>query len=140
MAWQDECIKALSDQNLFQDSWHKTRFKELMDCYSSYPFFTRGLCKCMYLSAWDEEHFCIMLENLAEMTLGKEKNTEEMQNRGDILAQEQTDSQYYVYLLSCSFLADSPFQLEEDAKIEPAVRYIISQALKASQVIDALKE
>lgn len=73
MAWQEKCIKALSDQNLFKDSWHKTRFKELMDCYSNYPFFTRGLCKCMYLSAWDEEHFCIMLENLAEMTLGKEK-------------------------------------------------------------------
>ena len=58
----------------------------------------------MYLSAWDEEHFCIMLENLAEMTLGKEKNTNEMQNRGAILAQEQTDSQYYVYPVSYTHL------------------------------------
>lgn len=122
MAWQEKCIKALSDQNLFKDSWHKTRFKELMDCYSNYPFFTRGLCKCMYLSAWDEEHFCIMLENLAEMTLGKEKNTNEMQNRGDILAHEQTDSQYYVYLLSCAFLKDSSFHLEEDAQIEAVLQ------------------
>lgn len=139
MAWQEKCIKALSDQNLFKDSWHKTRFKELMDCYSNYPFFTRGLCKCMYLSAWDEEHFCIMLENLAEMTLGKEKNTNEMQNRGDILAQEQTASQYYVYLLSCAFLKDSSFHLEEDAQIEAAERHIIEQALRASQIIDALE-
>ena len=93
----------------------------------------------MYLSAWDEEHFCIMLGNLAEMTLGQEKNTKEMQNRGDVLAQEQTDSQYYVYQLSCAFLEDRPFHLDEDAQVDPAVRYIIGQALKASAIIDALE-
>ena len=139
MTWQEQCIRALSDQDLFEDSWHKTRFKELLDCYISYPFFTKGLCKCMYLSAWDEEHFCIMLGNLAEMTLGQEKNTKEMQNRGDVLAQEQTDSQYYVYQLSCAFLEDRPFYLDEDAQVDPAVRYIIGQALKASAIIDALE-
>ena len=50
MTWQEQCIRALSDQDLFEDSWHKTRFKELLDCYISYPFFTKGLCKCMYVS------------------------------------------------------------------------------------------
>ena len=138
MAWQDECIKALNEQNLFEDSWHKTRFKELLTCYSSYPFFTKGLCKCMYLSAWDEEHFCVMLENLAEMTLGQEKNTKEMQNRGEVLAKEQTDSQSYVYDLSCAFLENRPFYLEENIPIEPAVRHIIEQASKASEIIDHL--
>ena len=63
-----------------------------------------------------------------------------MQNRGDILAQEQTDSQYYVYLLSCAFLKDSSFHLEEDAQIEAAERHIIEQALRASQIIDALEK
>lgn len=138
MAWQEKCIKALSDQNLFKDSWHKTRFKELLTCYSSYPFFTKGLCKCMYLSAWDEEHFCVMLENLAEMTLGQERNTKEMQNRGEVLAREQKDSQSYVYDLSCAFLEDRPFHLEDESEIDPEILYILHQALKASDVIDAL--
>ncbi len=138
MAWQDECIKALNEQKLFEDSWHKTRFKELLTCYSSYPFFTKGLCKCMYLSAWDEEHFCVMLENLAEMTLGQEKNTKEMQNRGEVLAREQKDSQSYVYDLSCAFLENRPFHLEDEAEIAPEILYILHQALKASDVIDAL--
>ena len=62
-----------------------------------------------------------------------------MQNRGDALAQEQTDSQYYVYQLSCSFLEDRPFHLDENAQVDPAVRYIIGQALKASAIIDALE-
>ena len=139
MSFVSECITALDEEGLFDSSSHRTRFKELLDCYGSYPFFSKGLCKCMYLSAWDEEHFCIMLGNLTEMTLGQEKNTKEMQNRGDALAQEQTDSQYYVYQLSCSFLEDRPFHLDEHAQVDPAVRYIIGQALKASTIIDALE-
>ena len=69
MSWKSTCTLALQKAGLFQDSHHLSRFKELVDCYRSYPFFTKGLCKCMYLSAWDEEHFCIMLETLAELTL-----------------------------------------------------------------------
>ena len=80
MKWKDECFTALDKENMFEDSGHRTRFKELMDCYSSYPFFNKGLCKCMYLSAWDEAHFCILLETLMDLSLGKEKNTEEMRN------------------------------------------------------------
>ena len=72
----------LQKAGLFQDSHHLSRFKELVDCYRSYPFFTKGLCKCMYLSAWDEEHFCIMLETLAELTLGRERNTSENEKQG----------------------------------------------------------
>lgn len=72
MSWSDKCIAALAEKKLFENSGHRTRFKELLDCYADYPFFNRGLCKCMYLSAWDEEHFCIMLETLMSMSLGQE--------------------------------------------------------------------
>ena len=94
MSWKSTCTLALQKAGLFQDSHHLSRFKELVDCYRSYPFFTKGLCKCMYLSAWDEEHFCIMLETLAELTLGRERNTSEMKSKGACLA-EASDCREY---------------------------------------------
>ena len=85
MNWKEQWIAALDKEHLFENSSHRTRFKELLDCFADYPFFTKGLCKCMYLSAWDEEHFCIMLSMLTEMSLEHEKNTDEMRTQGDVL-------------------------------------------------------
>ena len=77
MKWKNDYLTALDEAGLFENTGHRTRFKELMDCYAGFPFFSKGLCKCIYLSAWDDEHFAIMLETLNEMTLGQEKNTGE---------------------------------------------------------------
>ena len=80
---KDRYFSILDQGNMFQDSGHRTRFKELLDCYADFPFFTKGLCKCMYLSAWDDEHFCILLEILTDMSLGRETNTREMRVKGE---------------------------------------------------------
>lgn len=138
MSWQDKCFFALSAEKLFENSGHRTRFKELLDCYGDYPFFTKGLCKCMYLSSWDEEHFHIMLETLMEMSLGKDRNTGDMRIKGDILAEEQTDGEYYVYQLSNSFLDNSDFQLDRNAHIQPEILYIICRAKRAAEIIDSV--
>ena len=123
---------------MFEDYSHGTRFRELVDCFSGYPFFTKGLCKCMYLSAWDEEHFCILLETLTDLSLGKETNTKEMREKGDMLAEEQTDGEFYVYHLSNAFLDGKPFQMELPESLDDSFRYIIERALKAAAIIDAL--
>ncbi len=136
MKWKDKCFNALDTEKMFENSGHRTRFKELLDCYSDYPFFTKGLCKCMYLSAWDDEHFCIMLETLMEMSLGKEKDTEEMRSKGDLFAEERKDDEYYVYELSNSFLDNRTFHLDESAKISSKIRHIIACALSAARIID----
>ncbi len=138
MSWRRTCLTALNEAGLFQDSWHRTRFKELVDCYANYPFLTRGLCKCMYLSAWDDEHFCVMLETLNQLSIGRETTTQEMRTKGEILADEQNNSEYYVYQLSNSFLDDLPFHLNEDADIDPGTLHIIQCAQKAAEIIDAL--
>lgn len=139
MSWKEEYLAALDAAKLFQSSEHRTRFKELMDCYSGYPFFTKGLCKCIYLSSWDEEHFMIMLETLTDMTLGRERDTDEMLIKGDALAEEQVDDEMYVYRLSIAFLDDKPFHLDEHLKLSEPFRYIIDQALKAAAVIDKVQ-
>ena len=136
MGWKENCLAALDAAKLFENSGHRTRFKELMDCYSNYPFFIKGLCKCMYLSAWDDEHFAVMLETLMDMSLGREQDTKDMQVKGDALAEERNDGEYYVYLLSGAFLEDKPYILPEDADIPQEIRYIIDRAIRASAVID----
>lgn len=136
MNWKDKFLSALNSEGLFENSGHMTRFKELMDCYSGYPFFTRGLCKCIYMSAWDEEHFNIMLETLTDMSLGRERDAGEMLIRGDALAEEHMDDEYYVYMLSIAFLADKPFHLDSSVKLSPETQYIIDRSLKAAKIID----
>ena len=138
MNWKDRCFLSLDDEKLFESSGHRTRFFELLDCYGDYPFFTKGLCKCMYLSAWDEEHFAIMVEMLTSMSLGSETDTGDMRIQGDTLAEVQPDAEYYVYQLSNAFLDGRSFVLPADARIEPEQRHIIQQALKAADIIEQI--
>lgn len=138
MDWKDQCFRALDEAKMFESSGHRTRFKELLDCYSGYPFFTPGLCKCMYLSAWDEEHFCIILETLTDLALGREPDTKEMRIRGDALEEETTTAEYYVYKLSNAFLDDRPFTEKEPENLPQDIRYIVRRALMAAAVIDSV--
>lgn len=139
MSWKESFLSALDEAKLFENSGHRTRFKDLMDCYAGYPFFTKGLCKCIYLSAWDDEHFAIMLETLTDMTLGRERDTEEMLIKGDAMAEEQVDEEIYVYQLSIAFLEDKPFTLPEGVVLSEPYQYIVDRAQKAAIVIDHVK-
>ena len=136
MSWKDRFLSALDAEGMFENSGHRTRFKELMDCYSGFPFFTKGLCKCIFMSAWDEEHFNIMLETLTDMSLGRERDAVEMLIKGDALAEEHVDDEYYVYMLSIAFLEGKPFHLDPSVKLSPEKQYIMERSLKASEVID----
>lgn len=49
MNWKDSCLTALTETKLFITSQHKTRFKELMDCYGDKPFLLKvcvNVCIC----------------------------------------------------------------------------------------------
>lgn len=138
MSKSEQYLSALDEKGLFVSSGHKTRFKELVDCYGAYPFFTKGLCKCMYLSAWDEEHFAMILEILSDLAIGRERDTQEMRFQGDVLASQQKGGEYYVFQLSNAFLDGERFVLKGDEDISEQIRYIIQQALKAEKVIDSI--
>ena len=137
MGWKDQCVAALDEEKLFENSEHRTRFLELMDCYGGYPFFTKGLCKCMYLSAWDEEHFAILLETLMRMSLGREQNTEDMEANGEALAREEDGDEQKMYLLSCEFLEGKPRSIDLDT-VSANTAYVMKQALKAAEIIEKL--
>lgn len=140
MSWNENCLKALSKAGLFENDGHESRFNELIYCFSDKPFFTKGLCKCMYLSAWDEEHFAILLEMLSFMSLGKDKDTREMSVVGDSLAEEQGNDESYIYRLSISYLENTEFFLDESVKLSERTAYVISRAQQAAAIIDQIAE
>lgn len=140
MSWNENCLKALSKAGLFESDGHESRFNELIYCFSDKPFFTKGLCKCMYLSAWDEEHFAILLEMLSFMSLGKDKDTKEMSVVGDSLAEEQGNDESYIYRLSISYLENTEFFLDESIKLSERTAYVISRAQQAAAIIDQINE
>ena len=39
---KDNYFSILDTGNMFEDSGHRTRFKELLDCYGDFPFFSKG--------------------------------------------------------------------------------------------------
>ena len=98
MMWKNEVYRQLRSQHLFENEAHQSRFKELLDCYSQAGFFTPGLCKCMYLSCWDEEHFVIMLDMLNQLKLKDHMTLSDMNENGKLMAEEMPDDDYAVIL------------------------------------------
>ena len=142
--WKDDVFQALDEQHLFQDEGHRSRFKELLDCYANAPFVTPGLCKCMYMSCWDEEHFFIMLDMLNQLTLRHNMGLNDMYENGELMVEEKQEAGSYedqVMKLSCAFLMDAPFSMDDlPADYDPVGRKIIAEARKAAAVIDAVSE
>ena len=138
MSFKHQCIKDLESQSLFQNSLHLTRMKELLDCFSDKPFFNKGICKCMYLSAWDDEHFAIILEMLNVIALGKHQDTVDMEAQGDAYIEESDELQSPLYQLSQSFLTGLPYEGAPLDKLPEGTRYIMECALKAADVIDRI--
>ena len=143
MNWNDRCLMELTHHNLFETNEHRLRFRDLLSCYSSSPFFTKGLCKCMYLSSWDEEHFAVMLDVLNDMTLEGDKTLRTMKDQGEVMEKEYSKKECSrkdaeIFRLSNSFLNDTPYQAPDFGIIDPEGAYIIRQAIKAGNYIDEL--
>ena len=135
MRLSQQCIAALSQGGMFENSAHMSRFAELMRCYEEFAFFSRGLCKCMYLSAWDDEHFLVMLEALNVMAIDRSPDTQIMSDqRGELEAASDTDSQI-ILQLSDAWLKDQPYEVPFDRLTEGGA-YIIRRGFEAADIID----
>lgn len=134
-----QCIKELGKKDLFITSEHRQLFSDLLNCYSGYPFFHKGLCKCMYLSSWDMEHYVIMLDILNDMSIGKSQDTSEMSDNGLSLESQAEGYDLYIFQMSGAFLNDEPFEIP-DVEIAPEGLRIMRMGLMAAQVIDEIFE
>lgn len=140
MNWNEKCLMELTHHNLFEDNAHRLRFRDLLSCYFTAPFFTKGLCKCMYLSSWDEEHFAVMLDMLNEMTLECARNLRMMKDQGEIMELHLSGYEAEVFRLSNAFINDTPYVMPDLGIMDPEGAHIIRQALKAGEYIDELPD
>lgn len=130
-----QCLRELENQGLFENSEHRARFLELMACYCSYPFFNKGLCKCMYLSSWDMDHFIQMLDILNNMTLDRSRDVELMKDNGKVLGSNSDGYEKYIFQMCDAFLNDEPYEIP-DAPIAEEGLYIMCRGLEAARIID----
>lgn len=145
MKWSEKCMMEFTHRSLFEDDDHRARFKDLLDCYFDAPFFTKGLCKCMYLSAWDHAHFAVMLDILNEMVIEQDRSLQLMKDNGIVLEQTAEGggdlATAAIIQISNDFLNDAPYDrsLLKDLEVnEPEAAYIIKRGLLAAQCIDDL--
>ena len=140
MEWYEKCLLELTHHNMFESSGHRERFLDLISCYYTAPFFTKGLCKCMYLSSWDDEHFNIMLSTLNSLIIGEERNVTSMAEQGGVLSQQLTGSDAEIYKLSTAFLTGRDYAIPDFTQLDPDGAHIIRKAILAGKYIDDLPE
>ena len=125
---------------MFESTEHRARFLDLVSCYYNAPFFSKGLCKCMYLSSWDDEHFIVMLGILNELVIDNVHNTNNMADQGHTLALDSQGYEAEIYKLSTAFLTGQPYEVPDLASMDPDGAYIIRQAILAGKYIDDLPD
>ena len=129
------CTAALNRAGLFEDDAHQSRFAELLNCFEDYPFFSRGLCKCMYLSAMDDEHFLVMLEVLNAMALDKSRDTQFMSDQRQELEDTWNTDDQIIVRLSDAWLNNQAYEIPFGSMTE-AGAYIIRRGLEAADIIN----
>ena len=145
MKWSEKCIMELTHRNLFENDDHRARFRDLLDCYCDAPFFSKGLCKCMYLSSWDQKQFTQILDVLNEMILDRGNAMNLMMDNGMVLEQtarnEGDCTTVAILEVSKTFLDEVPDdrnRLKELEISDPETAFCIKRGLLAAQCIDDL--
>ena len=140
MNWNEKCLLELTHHNMFETTDHRNRFRDLLNCYYTAPFFTKGLCKCLYLSAWDDEHFMQMLDILNHLTIEGARDLRSMSDNGEVMASRLSGTEAEVYALSNSFITGSNYTQPDFTLMDSEGAHIIRQALLASMYIDDLPD
>lgn len=140
MIWTEKCLMELTHHNVFESSQHRLRFRDLVVCYYNAPFFCKALCKCMYLTSWDDVYFADMLALLNDMTIDGEKSPKIMGDQYEIQSIQTTGRDSEVYRLCASFITGFPYIQPDFALMDSEDAHMIRQALAAAGYIDDLPE
>ena len=140
MNWDEKCVLELSHHNLFESTEQRSRFRDLVNCYYRYPFFTKGLCKCMYMASWDDIHFYEILPMLNDMTIDKTNAIRLMTDWGQKQLRQLSGFDAEAYRLSTSFLTGTYYKLPDFSVMDADDAHIIRQTLLASVLIDELPD
>ncbi len=140
MRWDEKCLLELTHHNMFESTEHRNRFREILNCYYTAPFFTKGLCKCMYLGTWDDVHYADLMSIINLITIEGTRSLKTMADEGDAMSEQLTGADAEIYKLSTSFITNRPYTLPDLTMIDPEGAHIIRQGLLASKYIDDLPD
>lgn len=140
MDWREYCIEELDRYYCFVSAFHKSRFIKMYDRVKYLPFFTKGLCKCIFLAAWDQEHSQVMERMLDELTERKAQNLEYMVESGRRIQEEGQSNERILYELAEFFLTHPGETPDESCLMQLSRNWIPlgDSVLQASQVVDGL--
>lgn len=139
MRWQDKCVNELLKRNLFLSIVHLERFEQILQRVKEEPFFTKGVCKCLFLLSWEPEKASQVQEILMEMKDRGESEKEYLVHSADRLFPNEQLEQVMKQLF-LEFLIKEGETPDENVLLGLSFTRIDigDNALEASRVIDSL--
>gem|GEM_PF-1960080 len=139
MRWQDKCVNELLKRNLFLSIVHLERFEQILQRVKEEPFFTKGVCKCLFLLSWEPEKASQVQEILMEMKGRGESEKEYLVQSADRLFPNEQLEQVMKQLF-LEFLTKEGETPDENVLLGLSFTRIDigDNALEASRVIDSL--
>lgn len=154
MTWASMCKKRLMSAGLFADDAHYQRFADAVDCYCDRPFFSEGLCKCIYMASFDDEHYIVFLQMINGIVARRERNLASMKEQGEVnvdaiemdyeagkISPELSLRERCMYQLSSAFLYNREYELPPEARAckEDWVK-LFEMSKQAAQVIHQCRQ
>lgn len=142
MAWKNDCLRSLMDADLFLSRAHMERFEETWKVLKEQPFCTKGMCKCLFLAAWDQEHYQFLKDTVDEMMAKKETDTSYMLEKGRIILGNVALSERKLFKLSILFLEEEGKTPDESCLLRLAHHWvpITDNTLEAGRLLDSLED
>lgn len=140
MKWLDKCESALIDSHIFLSHQHITRFQEAFKLINDQPFISKGLVKCLFLSAWDQEHFNVFMDTIHQLIQNNDTNLDRMIEIDQDHVHRTKASEKIFYAMAIEFLLYPDQTPSESFMLKMSASWIgIADAtLEASYIIDKL--
>lgn len=140
MNWLDKCESTLTSAHIFLSHSHLARFASAFHTLKQQPFVSKGLCKCAFLSAWDQQHFDIFMDMVEQMIANNETNLDRMILAGEEHIRNAKSNEKILYSLSQEFLLHPDSTPSESFILELSSAWIPigDSTLEASYIIDQL--
>jgi len=138
--WLDKCESALIDSRIFLSHQHITRFQDAFKLIKNQPFINKGLVKCLFLSAWDQEHFNVFMDVIHQLIQNNDTNLDGMIEIGQDYVQRSKASEKLFYAMAVEFLLHPDQTPSESLMLKMSASWIgiADSTLEASYIIDKL--
>lgn len=138
MDWRDYCVEKIANQRCFVSAMHKKRFIEMFNMVQNEPFFTKEICKCLFLAAWERSYTNDMEKLLQELIDEKVMDAKGLQGRRNF--RSVTPNEKEIAKLANEFL-DHPGKTPDESclmKLSKAWIPLGDGALQVSDIISDL--